>query len=676
MSTAKPVIPRLIDMDPWLKPVTNEVIARYDRFNARLSSIDAEYGSILKFSEAHLTMGFHFLEKESCWVYREWAPQAYSLHLTGDFNQWNRSSHPLTRKEHGIWEIKLDYEEYKDTFVHGSKVKVLVDSQIGPYLRIPAYCTRVIQDEDTKNYSGQLWFPEPYNWKADHFEPFFLDQLLIYEAHVGMAQEKEGIGTYNEFTENVLPRIKKAGYNAVQLMAIQEHPYYGSFGYHVANFFAASSRFGTPEDLKNLIRTAHEMGIAVIMDLVHSHTVKNLYEGLNLFDGTVTQYFHAGDRGEHPNWDSKLFDYGKKEVLQFLLSNVRYWIEEFHFDGFRFDGVGSMMYFHHGDQPIDTIHKFFTDGVEWDAITYLQLANYLVHKIKPSAITIAEDVTGMPGLSVSIPDGGLGFDFRLGMGIPDFWIKYLKDYQDEDWSMHEMWHVLNDRLAYVKTVAYCESHDQALVGDKTIAFRLMDKEMYFHMQIGDNHPVIDRGIALHKMIRLFTITLGGQAYLNFMGNEFGHPEWIDFPRLGNDWSYKHARRQWSLVDDHQLKFRFLAAFDAAMLKLVKDHRLMHSSLYAQALNIDEDNKCIIYERSGLIFLFNFHVDRSIPDYEFSVPGTGNYSILLNSDDPGFGGHGRIDTDTRFPAFWSDVHRSFRLRIYLTNRTAIVLQKTE
>jgi 1,4-alpha-glucan branching enzyme len=672
MSTGKQYIPAIIQLDPWLKPVTDDIIARYERFNERLATIESHYRGMSAFASAYEYMGFHFDSSENCWTYREWAPAAHSLFLTGDFNTWNPTSHPLSRIDNGIWEIKLGFDEYKDSFVHGSKIKVLVNSQIGSNLKIPAYITRVIQDEDTKNYSGQLWFPQKFDWKKDNFNAAELGQLLIYEAHVGMAQEKEGIGTYKEFTKNILPRIKEAGYNAVQLMAIQEHPYYGSFGYHVANFFAASSRFGTPEELKKLIRTAHEMGIAVIMDLVHSHTVKNLNEGLNLFDGSENQYFHAGERGEHPNWDSKLFDYGKTEVLQFLLSNIKYWLEEFHFDGFRFDGVGSMMYYHHGDEPIDTIHKFFTQGVEWDAVTYLQLANYLTHFIKPSAITIAEDVTGMPGLSLNISDGGIGFDYRLGMGIPDFWIKYLKEYSDEQWSMGEMWNVLNDRLSYVKTVAYCESHDQALVGDKTIAFRLMDKDMYFHMQIDDDNPIIDRGIALHKMIRLFTIALGGQAYLNFMGNEFGHPEWIDFPREGNDWSYMHARRQWSLVDNKQLKYHLLADFDKAMIGFVSSFKVLQASVYAHLLNLDEDNKCIIFERAGLIFLFNFHVDRSIPDYEFSVPMGGDYKIILNSDNPAFGGHGRIDENTIFTTQYRKENRTNFLRVYLTSRTALVL----
>ncbi len=667
--------PRLIEMDPWLAQAKDDIINRYERFREKLGFIVQQYGSIEKFATAYEHMGIHYIPSENCWLYREWAPGAHGLFLTGDFNKWNNYSHPLQKKENGIWEIRLNAEFYKSEFTHGSKIKVLVKSAIGDQLRIPAYITRVIQDEDTKNFSGQLWFEPDFRWGNETFNVKDIGELFIYEAHVGMAQEKEGLGTYNEFTEKILPRIKKAGYNAVQLMAIQEHPYYGSFGYHVSSFFAPSSRFGTPAELKNLISTAHSMGIAVIMDLVHSHTVKNLQEGLNLFDGTEHQYFHAGPRGEHPNWDSKLFDYGKTEVLEFLLSNIRYWLKEFRFDGFRFDGVGSMLYFHHGDETIDNIDKYFKHGVEFDAVTYLQLANHLAHLVNPDSITIAEDVTGMPGLTAPVNDGGIGFDYRLGMGVPDFWIKYLKDVPDEQWSMGEMWQVLNDRLPYVKTVTYCESHDQALVGDKTIAFRLMDKEMYFNMQSSDENFIVERGIALHKMIRLITLSMGGQAYLNFMGNEFGHPEWIDFPREGNDWSYMHARRQWSLVDNPLLRYHSLADFDKAMIKTMKDARLF-GTLYAKQINCDENNKCLVYERAGLIFLFNFHTSGSIPGYEFAVPEQGNYKIVLNTDNVKFGGHGRINEEMLYATRFDEGTSSHYLSIYSTNRTAIVFKKAD
>jgi 1,4-alpha-glucan branching enzyme len=661
----------IVQEDPWLDPYAQSVHDRYIRYKKALKEIEDAAGSLLDFAKAHHYYGINFNKERNGWYYREWAPGAHKLFLTGDFNHWDRTSHPLEKNQNGDWEIFLPLDEYKSSFVHGSKIKVHIHSQIGVRDRIPAYMNRVIQDPKTHDFSGQLWFSEaqPFEWADHHFNAAEqAQQPIIYECHVGMAQEYDGVGTYREFADTILPRIKECGYNTIQMMAIQEHPYYGSFGYHVSNFFAPSSRFGAPEDLKYLINKAHNMGIMVIMDIVHSHAVKNMAEGLNKFDGTEDQYFHAGPRGYHEGWDSMLFNYGKWEVKKFLLSNVHYWLEEFHFDGYRFDGVTSLLYFHHGHTSFDHYDKYFTDGVDWDAVTYLQLANEVVHRFKKNNISIAEDVSGIPGLCRKPEEGGLGFDYRLGMGIPDYWIKVLKEKKDEEWDIYEMWGVMTNRRYKEKTIAYAESHDQALVGDKTLAFWLMDKEMYFHMHVNDQHHVIDRGIALHKMIRLFTISLGGEGYLNFIGNEFGHPEWVDFPRAGNDWSHHYARRQWSLVDNKDLKYQFLLNWDKAMIHTIKENKIL-SAPGAYQVNMDTDNKVIIFERNKLIFIFNFSISNSIFGYKFWVPEKGTYKIVLNSDRSEFGGFNRIDDSLEY-----HTDKDSSISIYLTNRTALVMKK--
>ncbi|MDA7647063.1 alpha amylase C-terminal domain-containing protein, partial [Akkermansiaceae bacterium] len=486
----------------------------------------------------------------------------------------------------------------------------------------------------------------------------------VYEAHVGMATEDFRVGTYREFAEQVLPRLARLGYNVVQLMAVAEHPYYGSFGYHVANYFAPSSRCGSAEDLKYLIDTAHGMGIAVLMDIVHSHSVKNFAEGLSSFDGEEGLYFHKRD---HPEWDSRIFDYGRSEVCRFLLSNLAYWMTEFRFDGFRFDGVTSMLYHHHGNITFDHYDKYFYDGVDWDAVTYLQLANQLIHEINPRALSIAEDMSGMPGLCRPLNEGGIGFDFRLAMGIPDYWIKLLEHTRDEDWSLDEIYDTLTNRRCGEKTIAYAESHDQALVGDKTLAFRLMDAAMYHHMTQGDNDVVVNRGMALHKILRLMTLVLGGEGYLNFMGNEFGHPEWVDFPREGNDWSYKYTRRQWSLVDHPDLKYRELEAFDAAMMNIADK---VFAASGAKMLNLDQLNQCIQFERGDLIFAVNLSPSISVVDYEFPVQQEGSYRLILSSDDPEFGGANRADSSIDYPAVEG------RVKIYSPSRTILVFARKD
>jgi 1,4-alpha-glucan branching enzyme len=660
---------RLLKEDPWLAPYEHEVANRLSRYYKLTDSLTKQYGSIENFTKAHKFFGLNYSPEQKGWYYREWAPAAEALYLVGDFNDWNRNSHPLNRLEGGVWEIFLDDATYSKKFKHESLFKVVVRTTNGEFDRLPAYTYRAVQDENTKVFTAQFWNPKKnFDWSGDTFEIATLKAPIIYECHIGMAQEKQGIGTYKEFTDNILPRIKALGYNTIQMMAVQEHPYYGSFGYHVSNFFAASSRFGTPEELKNLIKTAHSLGIAVIMDLVHSHAVKNIHEGLNLFDGTDYQYFHGGERGNHSGWDSKLFNYGKWEVMQFLLSNIRFWLEEFHFDGFRFDGVTSMLYTHHGYTSFDNYDKYFKNDVDEDAVLYLQMANVLAHQIKPACLTIAEDVSGMPGLCLPVEDGGIGFDYRLAMGIPDYWIKLLKHFSDEQWNVAEIWHTLVNRRWNEKHIAYAESHDQALVGDKTLAFWLMDKEMYWFMRDSDQSIVIDRGIALHKLIRIITAVLGGEGYLNFMGNEFGHPEWIDFPREGNNWSYQYARRQWSLPDNTELKYKYLNAFDAQMIKMLTENQVL-SAYPAQQLNMDQHNHTIICERANLIFIFNFSPTNSVPDYVFSVPKSGKYKIILNSDSKKFGGFDRIDEKITY-----ETDENGKLHLYITNRTALVLKK--
>ena len=669
----------MVERDEWLHPVAEKVADRHNRYLNRMSAIEQQAGSIVDYANGYRYYGWQWDAALDGWWFREWLPEAYDVFIFGDFNSWQRTQLRLDKNRDGVWSIFLPNAMYGHLLTHGSLYKLHVHGKNGWHDRIPAYATRVVQDEQSKNYTAQFWNPEkPYKWKNKKFNISQVGDLLIYEAHVGMSQEEPKVGTYKEFTKKVLPRIKKAGYNAVQLMAIAEHPYYGSFGYHVANFFAPSSRCGTPEELKALIDTAHKMGIAVIMDLVHAHYVKNMNEGILDLDGSGHHYSKQGEAGYQQYWDSMVFDYGKGGVEHFLLSNVKYWLDEYHFDGFRFDGVTSMLYYHRGYTDFDCREKFFDEGVDLDAVTYLTLANRLIHDFRPTAVTIAEDVSGMPGICCKIEDGGVGFDYRLGMAIPDFWIKMLKDTPDEDWNIWEMWSIMTNRLPGVKTVAYAESHDQALVGDKTIAFRLLDKLMYDSMDRACENMVVDRGMALHKMIRLFTISTGGEAYLNFMGNEFGHPEWIDFPREGNNWSYGYARRQWSLRDNGFLRYAFWADFDEAMIELIKENKVM-SDGYPYNLLMDEENKTMVYSHRDLIFVFNWHPTAAIPDYELPVHEAGKYEVVLSTDEKRFGGLARQkqgEEHFTFNVEGEDGTLYPRLKIYNTSRTAIVLKKVD
>ncbi len=658
---------RLLTIDPFLKPYQKTIQRRLLKINQTEARLTGGKTTLADVALGHEFFGLHFQNNQ--WVFREWAPNADKIFLIGDMTGWRENeAFSLECGDEGIWEISLS----PDTFKHEDLYRLRIHWPGGKGDRIPAYARRVVQDPETLIFNAQVWRPAAaYQWKCQKFQRPS-EAPYVYEAHIGMAQQEEKIGSFREFSSKIIPRIVDGGYNTIQLMAIQEHPYYGSFGYQVSNFFAVSSRFGSPDDLRALVDEAHCAGLVVLMDIIHSHAVNNETEGLSRFDGTLYQYFHDGQRGRHDLWDSRCFDYGKYQVLHFLLSNCRFWLEEFHFDGFRFDGITSMLYLHHGlSKAFTSYDDYFSDSVDEDALTYLALANRVIHDLKPHAITIAEDVSGMPGLAASPQNGGFGFDYRFAMGVPDNWIKLIKEVSDENWPMGHLWFELTNRRDDEKTISYAESHDQALVGDKSIIFRLIAEDMYDHMSVGDENVRVDRGIALHKMIRLITLATAGAGYLNFMGNEFGHPEWIDFPRAGNNWSCKYARRQWHLVDDPNLKYQYLLKFDRDMIALAKKYRLLDTS-GPHLVYEHSDNKLTIFERSGLLFAFNFHPQQSFTDYRIETE-PGSYKMLMDSDALQYGGHGRLVADQEHATELDASRRNHSLSLYLPTRTAIILR---
>ncbi len=663
---------QITEIDPWLAPHAGDIELRMNRFKEKRWQLVGDAGTLTDFANGHLYFGFH--RTEDGWVFREWLPGADEVFLFGDFNEWDKESHPLERGENGVWEICL---KGKDALKNGQFIKLWIRRGDGWFARCPAYSLKLEMDEETKTLCTQVWDPEPFEWTDAGFIAQMPGAPLIYEAHVGMSQDKEGIGTYREFADNVLPRVRDLGYNTIQLMAIQEHPYYGSFGYQVTNFFAAAHWYGDPNDLKYLVNKAHKLNIRVLLDVVHSHACPNVGEGLHLLDGTEDQYFLPGDQGWHPSWGTKLFNYGRPEVLHFLLSNLKFWQTEYHFDGFRFDGVTSMIYHDHGmGSAFTNYDMYFNMNTDLESLNYLQLANELIHEVNPNATTVSEDMSGMPGMCLPIEQGGIGFDYRLAMGEPDYWIKLLKDIRDEDWNMNALWHEMTTRRPQEKVIGYCESHDQALVGDKTIIFRMADAEMYTGMMKDYHSLTMDRAIELHKIIRLFTMSLGGNGYLNFMGNEFGHPEWIDFPREGNGWSYKYCRRQWSLVDDKRLKYEWLNDFDKAMINLARDRHLLDDP-YAVSLWIDPDRKIITFSRGKLLFVFNFHNSYSEPAFFLHAHtiGEGAYKVILSTDETRFGGPGLIDHNYVFHTTYVE-GRGLGFDVYSPCRTAMVLERID
>ncbi len=655
----------ILQIDPSLLPYEADLRLRMEQLEATKKRILAPGQTLSDFANAHLYFGFHRTDKG--WFYREWAPGAEKMYLTGDFCGWDRHAHPMKQLSGGVFELFLPG---KDALQHGQRVCAIVVRNGRELDRIPVYANYVVQEPGTIQWSAVMHIPDkPFRWSDRSFKP--QKNLFIYECHVGMAQEEGKVSSYREFMENTLPRIHALGYNTIQIMAVMEHPYYASFGYQVTNFFAPSSRFGTPEDLKALVNAAHSMGITVLLDVVHSHAAPNTREGLNQFDGTDHQYFHGGGKGDHSAWGTKCFDYGKQEVLHFLLSNLKYWQTEFHFDGFRFDGVTSMLYHDHGLGVAFTgPESYFSMNTHTEAVTYLQLANELVRQVNPNAITISEDTSAMPGMCLPVSDGGMGFDYRLAMGEPDMWIKLLKEVPDEYWDLNSIYYELAIRRPREKVVGYVESHDQALVGDKTVMFRLCDQEMYWGMHKDYHSITMDRGMALHKMLRLLTMTLGGEGYLTFMGNEFGHPEWMDFPREGNGWSYHYCRRQWSLADHPDLKYQYLNAFDRDMVAMAKKQKVLQGG--DMQLKLDNWDKVLVYKKGGALLAFNFHVNQSYDGLFVPVPQSGNYRVIMSTDDWCYGGEGRIAHMTYTAEKGRD--GKWGIRLYLPSRAAVVLKK--
>ncbi len=658
---------KILNIDKNLAPYKADFQLRMDNYNRKKAELLPSGGTLSDFANGYQYFGIH--RTPTGWVYREWAPGAETMYLTGDFCGWDRHAHPMKKLSGGVFELELKGE---DALQQGQKVMTIVVHNGRELDRIPTYANYVLQDPVTHEWNAAIHCPkEDFPWSDGKFKP--AKTLYIYECHIGMAQEEGKVGSYEEFRVNILPRVKMLGYNTIQIMAIMEHPYYASFGYQVTNLFAASSRFGNPEDLKRLINTAHEMGIAVLLDVVHSHACINTREGINEFDGTSYQFFHEGGKGDHSAWGTKCFNYEKNEVIHFLLSNLKYWQTQFHFDGFRFDGVTSMLYHDHGLGTAFTDYgKYFSLNTDTEAVTYLQLANEMVRQVNPNAITIAEDTSALPGLCLPIKDGGVGFDYRLAMGEPDMWIKLLKEVSDEHWDLNNIYYELSNRRPKEKVIGYCESHDQALVGDKTIMFRLCDSEMYTAMNKGSQSLVIDRGMALHKIIRLITLTLGGEGYLTFMGNEFGHPEWIDFPREGNGWSYHYCRRQWSLAMNQDLRYHYLDDFEKAMIATVRKYRVV--SGHDHQLLVHNGDKVMAYTKGKALFLYNLHPTQSFEGYQIPVSEPGDYKVVMSTDDFAYGGFGRVHHEIYTAYIQEDGRLGFKM--YLPSRTAIVLTKVK
>ena len=668
----------IINQDEYLKPFELNIKKRVLKYKETMDEILKNEITLEYFSKSYEHMGLNLLRNGDI-KYREYAPGAKGISLFGEFNNWNKEQYWAKQDKFGYWELIIPNENGAPKIQHGQIVKVNVVLEDGNWMeRNPVWSRHLIQNKESMILENVFWNPEiKYKWKFPQKHIKKPNSLRIYEVHIGLSSFDPKINTYKEFAENILPRVKKMGYTAIQFMAIMEHADYASFGYHVNYLFAVSSRFGTPEEFMYLIDKCHENGLFVIMDIIHSHASSNVNDGFNYWDGTDHLYFHGGELGKHVQWNSRLYNYSSYETLRLLLSSCAYYINEFRIDGFRFDCVTSMLYTHHGIDYVFTgnYQEYFGEFFNEESSVYLMLANSLIHKINPEALTIAEDFSGMPGLCRPIEEGGYGFDYKLNMKICDKWKHFLMNLKDEEWNMGDIVYTLTNRRYNEKHISYCESHDQSFIGNYSLSSLLFSSERFWNMSINSPETiVIGRGIALHKMIRLLSFALGGEGYLSFMGNEFGCPDSLDFPKKGNRFSYSHCRRRWDLCDNKELRYQFLYNWEIIM-NLLEEIFNFIGSKEEYISTKHEDDKVIVFEKGVLLFVFNFHPVKSFEGYQIGTKWGSKHKIILDSDEERFMGKGRLKAghDNLFPCIKKVFHnRPYNMKVYLPSRTCMVL----
>ncbi|KAI8557559.1 hypothetical protein RHMOL_Rhmol04G0020000 [Rhododendron molle] len=505
-----------------------------------------------------------------------------------------------TRKGRKAW-----LKKYMPAIPHGSKYRVYFNTSDGPLERVPAWAPYVVPDADGNQAFAVHWEPPPeYTYKWKHKHPEVPKSLRIYECHVGISGLEPKIASFNDFTEKVLPYVKEAGYNVIQLIGLVEHKDYFTIGYRVTNLYAVSSRYGTPDDFKRLVDEAHGLGLLVFLDIVHSYSAADEMVGLSLFDGSNDCFFHTGKRGHHKFWGTRMFKYGDVDVLHFLLSNLNWWVVEYHIDGLQFHSLASMIYTHNGFASLSgDMEEYCNQYVDKDALMYLILANEILHALHPKIITIAEDATLYPGLCEPTSQGGLGFDYFVNLSASEMWSSLLGNVPDCDWNMSKIVSTLiGNKHSADKMLLYAENHNQSISGGCSFGEILLGEP---REHASDRKASILRGSSLHKMIRLISFTIGGHAYLNFMGNEFGHPK--------------------------------------DMMNVDEKERILSRGL-PNIHHVNDTTMVISYLRGPLLFIFNFHPTTSYERYSVGVEEAGEYQVILNSDEKRYGGQALIEQD--------------------------------
>ena len=553
-----------------------------------------------------------------------WAPNAKSVSVVGDFNNWDKDKNPMVREEPlGIYTCFIQGIEEDMIYKYCIETKtgdfLYKADPFANYAEVRPGTASKVHDISNIKWSDSAWMEKRASWNMDE------NPMSIYEVHIGSwkqhpGEEEERFYNYREFAVEAVKYMKEMGYTHIELMGIAEHPYDGSWGYQVTGYFAPTSRYGTPEDFAYMINYFHRNKIGVILDWVPAHFPRDAH-GLADFDGTAVYEYADPRKGEHPDWGTKIFDYGKSEVKNFLISKALFWMEYFHVDGLRVDAVASMLYLDYGKQDGQWVANKYGGNQNLEAIEFFKHLNSVVLGRNPGAVMIAEESTAWPKVTGKPEEDGLGFSLKWNMG----WMHDFLEYMKLDPYFRKEHH---NQMTFAMTYAYSEKYVLVLSHDEVV-----------HLKCSMLNKMPGLGFDKYANLKVgYAFMMGhpGKKLL-FMGQ--------DFAQL-REWS-EERELDWYLLEEPE--HQYLQAFTRDLLKLYKKNKAMYEQDTVgygfEWVNANDGYRSIFSfirhsknNKKNLLFVCNF-TPMEWADYRVGVPRRKQYKLILNSDEKQYGGKG-------------------------------------